>query len=204
MAGTKVTRGQFEIGNGLLKEVERRIAKGITVRQVVNLMQKASKAAENRLVEEAVIPLIEFFPIDKPVPTPAGNWHIFSPKADHYLNGLQKCLHQAHGIYVFHDSSGRAIYAGKALRQSLWSEINHAFNRKRGEVQSIKRVEPPTNRGGYDGREERQMKKVPIALHEIARYVTAYQVPTGLISKFEALIVRSFANDLLNVRMEKF
>ena len=54
MAGTKVTREQFEISNGLRKEVERRVEKGITVRQVVNLMKKASKAAENRLVEEAV------------------------------------------------------------------------------------------------------------------------------------------------------
>jgi hypothetical protein len=167
-------------------------------------MKKASKAAENRLVEEAVVPLLEFFPIDHQVQTPKGDWHIFSPKADPYLNGLQKCLHQAHGIYVFHDSSGRAIYAGKVLQQSLWSEINHAFNRKRGEVQSIKRVEPPANRAGYDGRAEGQIKKVPVALYEIARYVSAYQVATELISKFEALIVRSFANDLLNVRMEKF
>ena len=130
------------IGNGLLKEVKRRVAKGITERQVVNLMEKASKAAENQLVEEAVVPLLEFFRID-PVQTRAGNWHIFSPKADPYLNDLQKCLHQAHGIYVFHDSSGRAIYAGKALRQTLWSEINQAFSRDRGEVQSIKRVEHP-------------------------------------------------------------
>ena len=191
--------------HGLRKEVERRVAKGkITVRQVVNLMEKASKAAESRLVEEAVVPLIEFFPIDEPVQTRDGNWHIFSPKDDPYLKGLQEHLHQVHGIYVFHDSSGRAIYAGKALRQSLWSEINHALNRDRGAVQSITRVEHPANRAGYDGREERQIKKVPVALHEIARYVTAYEVSTGLISKFEALIVRSFANDLLNVRMEKF
>jgi hypothetical protein len=32
MAGTKVTREQFEISNGLRKEVERRVEKGITVR----------------------------------------------------------------------------------------------------------------------------------------------------------------------------
>jgi hypothetical protein len=171
------------IDNGLRKEVEKRVANGITVRQVVNLMEKASKAAENRLVEEAVVPLLEFFPINKPVQTAKGNWHIFSPTSDTYLTGLKKCLEQAHGIYVFQDSSGRAIYAGKALRHPLWSEINQLFNKDRGEVQSIKRVEHPTNRAGYDGREERQIKKVPVALHEIARYVTAYKVSTGLITK---------------------
>src|SRR5208282_2765320 len=97
------------IDNELLKEVERRVQKGITVPQVVNLMEKAMKAAEDRLVEEAVVPLIEFYPI-KPVPTRTKeNWHIFSPTDD--LNGLKTCLQQAHGICVFHDSSGRAIYA---------------------------------------------------------------------------------------------
>jgi len=38
----------------------------------------------------------------------------------------------------------------------------------------------------------------------INSYMSAYHVPDGLIGKFEALIVRSFANDLLNVKMENF
>jgi hypothetical protein len=34
--------------------------------------------------------------------------------------------------------------------------------------------------------------------------MSAYEIADELIGKPEALIVRSFANDLLNVRMERF
>ncbi|MCW2397965.1 hypothetical protein [Sphingobium sp. B2D3C] len=47
-----------------------------------------------------------------------------------------------------------------------------------------------------------KIKKQAVALHHIASYASAYEVPDGLIGKFGALIVRSFTNDLLNVRME--
>ena len=41
-----------------------------------------------------------------------------------------------------------------------------------------------------------------VQLHDIAAYVSAYHVADGLIERFEALVIRSFANDLLNVRMK--
>lgn len=189
----------------LRKEVERRFENEVTKRQVVNLMEKAWKAAEGHLIENAVVPIIEFFPINNPSQTSGkGDWHIFSPKANPHLSSLHKSLQNAHGIYIFHDSSGRAIYAGKAWRQRLWNEINVAFNKDRHDVQSIKRVQYPKNHIQWKVGQERQIKKTPVILREIARYVTAYEVPLGLITKFEALIIRSFANDLLNVRMEKF
>jgi hypothetical protein len=122
-----------------------------------------------------------------------------------YLEGLRKELESKHGIYVFHDSRGRAIYAGKAQKLSLWTEINNAFNRDRREVQSIKRVAHPQNKVQYKGHKEkaRQIVRMNVPLHDIAAYFSAYAVPEPLIGKFEALIVRAFANDLLNVRMEK-
>ena len=82
--------------------------------------------------------------------------------------------------------------------------MNNAYNRDRGEVQSIKRVNHPANRIAFKGLDEqkRQIKRQTVALHDIAHYMSAYEVAEGLIGKFEALIVRTFANDLLNVRME--
>jgi hypothetical protein len=190
------------IDDELRKEVKRHFASGtsITEREVIDLMEVAQK----RLIENAVVPIIEFFPTN-PVPTPKkGDLHIFSPKADNNaLSGLHRYLKDARGIYIFHDSTGHAIYAGKAEKHPLWSEINQAFNRSRGNVQSVWRVDPPPNYIGWKAPEKKQIKRVPVALHEIARYVSAYQVPTDLIGKFEALLIRSFANDLLNVRMEK-
>jgi hypothetical protein len=84
--------------------------------------------------------------------------------------------------------------------------MNLAFNRERGDVQSIKRVGHPSSRVAYKKTEDgkRKIEKLTVVLHEIASYVSAYEIPTDLISKLEALIVRAFANDLLNVRMEKF
>jgi predicted transcriptional regulator len=185
--------------------------KQLTPRQVVNLMEKFAKEARSRLIDEAVGPIVEFFDL-KPVETKQGkSWQIFSTKDNNggvhpYLVGLRERLERAHGIYVFHDSRGRAIYAGKARRLSLWVEMNKAFNRNRGEVQNIKRVVHPSNRVEYRGLEEkkRQIVKESVALHHIASYMSAYNVPESLIGKFEALILRSFANDLLNVRMENF
>lgn len=82
--------------------------------------------------------------------------------------------------------------------------MNNAFNRNRGEVQHIKRVAHPQNRVHYKSpqEQERQIVKHSVPLYDIASYCSAYEVPDSMISKFEALIIRAFANDLLNVRME--
>jgi hypothetical protein len=82
--------------------------------------------------------------------------------------------------------------------------MNLAFNRDRGEVQNIKRVSHPASRVAYKKNKDgyRTIKKQPVALHEIASYMSAYEVEGRLIGRLEALIVRSFANDLLNVKME--
>lgn len=84
--------------------------------------------------------------------------------------------------------------------------MNNAFNRDRGEVQYIKRVAHLNNRVEYRAAQEqhRQITKEAVPLHDITSYCSAYEIPDQLIGKFEALIVHTFANDLLNVRMENF
>jgi len=227
-------------GTDLLKELERRLAKGkgvnsvtdaalaralgvtqpalatykgkvLTPRQVVNLMEKFAKRAETKLMDDTVVPIVEFLELHPVETKQRKSWQLYSAtdrdgKPHPYLAGIKQRLEQTHGIYIFHDSRGRAIYVGKAQRLTLWAEMTNAFNRDRGEVQSIKRVNHPTSKVEYKGLEEhnRTIAKVTVALHNIANYMSAYSVPDGLITKMEALIVRSFANDLLNVRMENF
>lgn len=183
--------------------------KELTARQVVNIMEKFAKTTEARLIDATIKPVVEFLQIDYVESKQGARWEMFSSvdvegKRHPYFAGLRERLEGSHGIYIFHDSRGRAIYAGKAQRLSLWAEMNNAFNRDRGEVQNIKRVSHPSKKVEYRGLEEkkRQIGKQSVALHEIASYASAYQVPDRLIGKFEALIVRAFANDLLNVRME--
>jgi hypothetical protein len=183
--------------------------KDVTPRQVVNLLERVKKRAVADTMAQTVRPIVEFFQIDPAESKQGAKWELFSISdgngRDHpFLAGLKARLDSLHGIYVFHDSRGRAIYAGKAQRLSLWTEMNNAYNRDRGEVQSIKRVNHPANRIAFKGLDEqkRQIKRQTVALHDIAHYMSAYEVAEGLIGKFEALIVRTFANDLLNVRME--
>jgi hypothetical protein len=109
-------------------------------------------------------------------------------------------------VYLFFDSRGQAIYAGRARKQTLWKEVNLAFNRARGEVQKIKRVIHPKRSQEYKTSDEkaRQIVGQAVSLHELAHYLSAYAVRDGLIDKVEAMLVRSFANDLLNIRMENF
>lgn len=185
--------------------------KDLTPKQVANLMEKAAKRAADDLAEQSIVPIVEFLPITAALTKQGKSWQIFSASDDDgqphpFRASLRTALEGAHGIYVFQDSRGRALYAGKAHRLSLWQEMNNAFNRHRGEVQSIKRVSHPTTRTPFKNAEEmrRKIAKEEVPLHFLAQYVSAYSVPEALIGKLEALIVRAFANDLLNVRMENF
>lgn len=97
------------------------------------------------------------------------------------------------GIYIFYDSRGKAIYAGqskKSSRQSLWNEINAAFNRNRKKGQTI-----ICDDNGH-------LRKRSYYLYEVAKYITIYLVHEFAIKDFEALLIRSFPNDLTNIRME--
>ena len=183
----------------------------LTPRQVANLVEKYASASEHRLIKDTIVPVVEFLNIDVTESRRGARWEIFSAVdengAEHpYFAGLREAMKTTHGIYIFHDSRGRAIYAGKAQKLSLWDEMNNAFNRDRGEVQNIKRVDHPMSRIAYrsPAEQKRQISKQTIALHDVASYCSAYAVPDQLIGKLEALIVRAFANDLLNVRMENF
>jgi hypothetical protein len=184
--------------------------KTVTVRQLAGLVYRAGRAGASHLQASAIRPLVEFFIIDRCESKQRANYELFSTQKDGithpYFEGLRKELEDHHGIFVFFDSRGQAIYTGKARRQNLWKEMNLAFNRERGEIQKIKRVNHPTRKQSYRTSDEkaRQITDREIPLYELARYFSAYQVADGLISEVEAMLVRSFANDLLNKRMERF
>lgn len=183
----------------------------LTPKQVANLLDRAAKKASDELAHNSIVPIVEFLPITAAETAQGKSWLIFAHREEDgsphpFWAGLRQALEQSHGIYIFHDSRGRAIYVGKAHLLSLWTELNNAFNRDRGEVQSIKRVTHPSTRKSFKSAVEikRQVTKETVPLHHIAFYLSAYSVPEPLIGKLEALLVRGFANDLLNVRMEHF
>lgn len=183
----------------------------VTPRQLAELVFRANRAGAKNMQSEAIQPLVEFFEIQGVDSKRKASVELFSTKdadgRDHpYRAGLKEQLRKHHGVYVFFDSRGQAIYTGKAKSQSLWNEIKNAYNRRRGDVQTIKRVKHPSRKQKYRTMQEkvRQITDYPVPLHELASYFSAYHVTDGMINDLEAMLVRSFANDLLNVRMERF
>lgn len=182
-----------------------------TLRQIAGLVHSASKTGAIRFRSNAVRPLVEFFEISYCESGKGVGYLLFDSldekgKAHPYRSGLREELESKHGVYLFFDSRGQAIYAGKARKQSLWKEMNTALNRDRGELQKIKRVNHPANKIGYRTSDEkaRQIVDQSVTLSEIAWYFSAYEVADEMIEDVEALLVRSFANNLLNKRMENF
>ena len=185
--------------------------RSVTARQVASLVHKAQAAARSRMQVGAIRPLVEFFPIRKVPSKQEVKYELFgdrdgSDQSHPYLAGLKEELRSCYGVYVFFDSRGQAIYAGKARRQNLWREMKGTFNRERDDLQMIRRVRHPSRKLEYRTSNEklRQIREVSVPLHELAYYFSAYEVEDVMIGVVEAMLVRSFANDLLNKRMERF
>lgn len=83
--------------------------------------------------------------------------------------------------------------------------MNNAWTRGRDAVRFIKKADHPVWKGAYRDASAsgKQIVKRAALLHEIAAHVGVCEVSDGMIGKIEALIVRAFAKDLLNIRMEK-
>lgn len=182
-----------------------------TLRQVASMVHSANKAGARGIRDNAIRPLVEFFEISLCDSRQLTRYELFGTTdrdgdSHRYFVGLKDELNSKHGVYLFFDSRGQAIYAGKARGQTLWKEMNLALNRPRGGVQKIKRVKHPSRKLEYrtTDQKNRQPIEQKVKLWEIAAYFSAYVVEDGMIDDVEALIVRSFANNLLNKRMERF
>jgi DNA-binding XRE family transcriptional regulator len=175
--------------------------------QLASAISKSQSAAIEKTQYETIRPIVEFYGIEKCLSKKEAGWQMFDGGDDAtlYACGLKQELEEAHGIYIFYDSRGHSIYVGKAKEQTLWREMNLSFNRQR-EVQKITLVQHPERnqvfKPGYE--KLRQPKDTQLELFDMARYFSAYCVLYGMIDELEALMVRGFANDLLNVRMETF
>ncbi len=196
------------VSNQALQNYKNRRA--ITPRQIAGLARTIYLCGQQGLRKTAIRPIVEFFPLRKAASLHKVKFDLFSTKDEKgkvhpYLDGLRTELHSHNGVYIFFDSRGQAIYVGKARRQKLWREMISAFNRAR-EIQKIRRVRHPSRRVPYKTSDEksRQIRERSVELHELAAYVSAYHVDLGLIDDLESLLVRSFANDILNKRMERF
>ena len=175
--------------------------------QIASALAKSQTAAVRKSQLKTIKPIVEFYPVDRCSSKQGASWEVFDGSKDRslYAQGLKTALKDSWGIYLFYDSRGHALYAGKAREQTIWKEMNLAFNRKR-DVQTISLVNHPVRNQEFKPGYEmlRQPKDTQLELFDLACYFSAYDVDDGMIDDLEALMVRGFANDLLNVRMETF
>jgi len=143
---------------GRISQLSRKNA--VTSREIANMIGRTRKTARIG----AISPVVERYPIEK-VPTKQRVGHeLFDLGVHPYRIGLRNELKQHHGVYVFYDSSGCALYVGKAAKQKLWEEMKNAFNRAR-DTQKVFGVRHPARRRGQWRRETRVTAREQLHLH---------------------------------------
>ena len=184
-----------------------KVSKQLTNLELERLFERTKKAAADEALRIAILPIVEYFPIERVESKQGMKWELFSTKKDapRPAQGLREKLEDTQGIYIFYDTRGRALYAGKTTKRTLWAEMKSAFNRDRGR-QELFRVEHPTRNQAFVSASDklRSIKQTSVPLADMAAYFSAYEISPGMIDSIEALIIRAFANDLLNTRMETF
>lgn len=177
----------------------------LTPSQSASFIKRTLDAVQTRILQTAISPLVEFYPIDPTLSRKESNWQLFNETTNNYTGGLKKILNESRGIYVFFDSMGKSVYVGKAKNQTLWTEMNAAFNRSRGDLQTIMFVDHPSRNQKFVPAYEkkRDLIKHEVYLADIAVYFSAYRVVPEFIDIAESLLIRCFPNNLLNKKMEQ-
>lgn len=181
----------------------------LTPLQVAGALAKAHNAARAHVHSNAIRPIVEFFPIDL-VASEKGEKQLpvfptTNQSGAHYTGLHSELVKAKSGLYIFYDTRGCALYAGKTKKQNIWKEMNLAFNRSRS-TQVITLVRHPIRNVEFKPAhiKVRQPKDTTLKLHDLAAYFSAYEVIPEMVDDLEALLIRAFPNDLLNFKKERF
>ena len=177
--------------------------------EILNLIKDIKdtsiKKSRDATHKEFIKTIVEYYPIEK-VTSKGGKGDKFeiSPpvsmkgKWNPIRNDLDKTRT---GIYIFYDSSSRAIYVGKTAGRtgSLWARMKSSFNHDQESRQHYR-----IDHGKGDNVNARKLGLKPVQLHELAKYFSAYKVDPKFTHNIEALLIRAFADNLMNKKMENF
>ncbi|WP_319408741.1 hypothetical protein [uncultured Desulfosarcina sp.] len=178
----------------------------ISTSQLASLIHRSVAKCEREARLFSIRPIVEYYEIEACDSLRGAKYEIFDTKLkkNKRYRAIRKVLENSNGIYVFYDSQCKALYVGKAKNQSLWQEMNNAFNRER-ETQKLLTVNHPSTGQSFSPAFEqpRQIENTYFFLNDLAHYFSAYEINNDLIDNIEAMLVRAFANTVLNARMEK-
>lgn len=156
--------------------------------QVADIVDKAMKAKVKEISKTFINPIAEYCPI------PIGDGKSKRNMLPNFKKGegLRKKLEDAYvGIYIFYNSSGRAIYVGKTgdNNNTLWMEMYNAFNNRKMKLYHTE--------NGKTFKSQGRLPKPEVQLREMARYFSAYEIiDSQMCHNMEVLMLRAFANDL--------
>lgn len=183
----------------------------ITLTQMASISKKIYEAGQRDLLKSLIRPIVEFYPITQANSRGGANQEVLDSKANSQHKKIKQWLENENGIYIFYSSEGCALYVGKtnSKNKSLWKRMNASYNTvKERNVQSIYRVPHPEKNvnifPAFEKKGYRQIIKQNVPLYELAEYFSAYAVKESAIGLVEALLIRSFPNDLKNLKMENF
>lgn len=180
--------------------------RNLSARQIASYIDKAEARGRKEAFAEPIRPIVEMYELDAVRSKHDAKWNLLklTPVNPRY-EALKSHLQSKRGIYLFFDSLGRAIYAGKTEQQNLWSEMTHAYNRERANHTAFVVKHPTTGSTFAPAHEKpRKLQQRVVYLYDTARYFSAYEVQPLLIPQLEALLVRAFCNTLTNKKMENF
>lgn len=181
--------------------------KELSARQMAALLKRASELSRKNALTNAIRPIVELYPIERVPSKQDASWEVLPTNAETHPRNheLRIILEKTCGIYFFYNSQGEVLYTGKTEKQTLWKEINLAFNRERESNRAFMVAHPSIGSSFEPAwRKPRQPVKRVIYFHDVASFFSAYEVATEMIGRLEALVVRAICNDLTNVKMEKF
>ena len=178
--------------------------------EILNLVKDVRhtsvKKTQDKIHREFISTIVEYYPIEK-VTSKGGKSFEISPPEAMKEEGEWKAIRSdlektSTGIYIFYDSSSRAIYVGKTAGQkgSLWARMKSSFNADQQKSRQQYRIDHHKR----DKVNTRNLGQKGVQLHELAKYFSAYKVEPQFTHNIEALLIRAFADNLMNKKMEKF
>ena len=187
----------------------RKTPRPLSSTEILNLIKDikdtSAKRTRAEIHREFITTIVEYYPIEKVSSRGGKKFEISPPDSmKEEWSAIRNDLEKTNtGIYIFYDSSSRAIYVGKTAGQtgSLWARMKGSFNADQQKSRQQYRVD----HGKNDKVNSRKLGPKGVQLHELARYFSAYRVfEPQFTHNIEALLIRAFADNLMNKKMENF
>ena len=180
---------------------------GFTAHRVASALVKSRSVAIEKNLKGMIKPIVEFYPIDISDSARGSKKEVIRTRdgSTPYAKELKNALKKSCGIYIFYDAYGQALYLGKAEKQDIWTEMKEAYNYRTCAERTISLVDHPKDNLKFQPSHEQPLpiKKTLFKLYDLAYYFSAYDINKGAITELEAFLIRCFANNLMNDRMEK-